>query len=143
MYTVLTYFVTLFVIVIAVFTSLLFKYELEKMFRIKSNVLQFHICNVVITLMVSFGVYTVMTIYIVGNEFNFLLQLVILLLMIFPIYIVGHLAFEKYKLKYWPYETADNKKVIVLNEKYLKKKKMPSRLRNYNAASKENKIEGG
>ncbi|MBW8351146.1 hypothetical protein K0H71_17115 [Bacillus sp. IITD106] len=139
MYTVLTYFVTLFVIVIAVFTSLLFKYELEKMFRIKSNVLQFHICNVVITLMVSFGVYTVMTIYIVGNEFNFLLQLVILLLMIFPIYIVGHLAFEKYKLKYWPYETADNKKVILLNEKYLKKKKMPSRLRNYNAASKETK----
>jgi len=148
MYTVFTYFVTLFVIVISVFISLLFKYELEKMFREKRDVLPFHICNVLITLMVSFGAHMVMTIYIARNEFNFLLQLIILLFMILPIYFVGHLGFEKYKLKYWPYETTDNVKVIVLNEKYLKKKKLSPRLRNYNAASKENKskrhkIEGG
>ncbi|MBS4197696.1 hypothetical protein [Lederbergia citri] len=148
MYIVLTYFVTLLVLVISVFISLLFKYELEKLFRVKSDVLPFHICNVLITFMVSFGANTVMTIYIVENEYNFLLQLVVVLLMSFPIYIFGHLAFEKYKLKYWPYDTTDNKKVIVLNEKYLKKKKMPSRLRNYNAASKESKsnkdkIKGG
>ncbi|MBS4202344.1 hypothetical protein KHA93_22340 [Bacillus sp. FJAT-49732] len=139
MYTVLTYFVTLFVIVISVFISLLIKYELEKMFREKRDVIPFHICNVLITLMVSFGAHTVMTIYIVGKEVNFLLQLVILLFMIFPIYFVGHLAFVKYKFKYWPYETTDNEKVIVLNEQYLIKKKLPLRLRNYNAAAKENK----
>ncbi|MBS4220739.1 hypothetical protein KHA96_20785 [Bacillus sp. FJAT-49711] len=139
MYIFLTYFVTLFVIVISVFISLLFKYELEKMFREKSGVLPFHICNVLIILMVSFGVHTVMNIYIAGIEFNFLLQFIILLFMCLPIYIVGHLAFEKYKLTYWPYETTENKTIIILNEKYLKKKKLPTRLRNYNVASKENK----
>ncbi|MBS4179578.1 hypothetical protein [Lederbergia citrea] len=137
MYTFLTYSVSLFVIVISVFITLFVKYELEQMFREKKDVVPFHICNVVITLMVSCGAHAVMTIYIIGNEFNLILQLVILMFIIIPIYISGHFAFEKYKSVYRKYINADNGKVIVLNEKYLKKKKLPSKLKNYNAISKE------
>ncbi|MGE8081245.1 hypothetical protein [Peribacillus loiseleuriae] len=137
MYAVLSYFVSLFVIVISVFITLLFKNELERMFQEKKDMLPFHICNVLITLMVSFAAHAVMTIYIIGNEFNLILQLVILMFMILPIYILGHFAFEKYKSVYRKYITAENGKVIVLNEKYLKKKKWFSKFKNYNAISKE------
>ncbi|WP_264737664.1 hypothetical protein [Cytobacillus firmus] len=137
MYTVLTYFVSLFVIVISVFITLFIKNELERMFRDKNNMVPFHICNVLITLMVSFAAHAVMTIYIIGNEFDWILQFVILMFIILPIYILGHIAFEKYKLVYQKYITAESGKVIVLNEKYLKKKKWPSKFKNYNAFSKE------
>ena len=137
MYTVLTYFVTLIVIVVSVFITLIFKNELERMFGEKKSVIPFHICNVIITLMVSFGALVVMTIYVAGNEFNYRLQPFILLFLIVPIYIFGHLAFEKYKSVYRKYETTDNRKVIVLNEKYVKKKKLPSKLRKYNSIFKE------
>ncbi|WP_256816613.1 hypothetical protein [Cytobacillus sp. Bac17] len=137
MYTVLTYFVSLFVIVISVFITLFIKNELERMFREKNNMIPFHICNVLITLMVSLAAHAVMTIYIIRNEFNWILQGVILMLIILPIYILGHFAFEKYKLVYQKYITDESGKVIVLNEKYLKKKKWPSKFKNYNAFSKE------
>ncbi|MEH7346234.1 hypothetical protein V7122_20535 [Bacillus sp. JJ1532] len=88
--------------------------------------------------MAAFVVNAVMTIYFSGNGFNWMLQIVILLFMILPIYILGHLAFEKYKFVYRKYNTAENGKVIVLNEKYIKKKKPFSKLKNYNAISKEN-----
>lgn len=107
------------------------------MFREKKGVVPFHICNVLITLMVSFGAHAVMTIYIIGNESNLILQLVFLLFMVLPIYILGHFAFEKYKSVYRKYIPTENRKVVVLNEKYLKKKKLPSKLKNYNAVSKE------
>ncbi|MBA9029148.1 hypothetical protein [Peribacillus huizhouensis] len=136
MYTVFTYFVSLFVIVISVFITLFIKNELEQMFREKNNMVPFHICNVLITLMVSFAAHAVMTIYIIGNEFDWILQFVILMIIILPIYILGHFAFEKYKLVYRKYITAESGKVIVLNEKYLKKKKWPSKFKNYNAISK-------
>ncbi|MBX9976365.1 hypothetical protein [Cytobacillus firmus] len=137
MYTVLTYFVSLFVIVISVFITLFIKNELERMFREKNNMVPFHICNVLITLMVSFAAHAVMTIYIIGNEFDWILQFVILMFIIIPIYILGHFAFEKYKLVYQKYITTESGKVIVLNEKYLKKKKWPSKFKNYNDFSKE------
>lgn len=137
MYTVLTYFVSLFVIVISVFITLFIKNELERMFREKNNMVPFHICNVLITLMVSFAAHAVMTIYIIGNELNWILQLVILMFIILPIYILGHFAFEKYKLVYQKYKTAESGKVIVLNEKYLKKKRWPSKFKNYNDFSRE------
>lgn len=133
----LAYFVTLIAIVISVFITLFFKNELERMFGEKKDVLPFHICNVIITLMVSFGALLVMTIYVAGKEFNYILQPIILLFMILPIYIFGHLAFEKYKSVYRKYETTENRKVIVLNEKYVKKKKLPSALRKYNSIFKE------
>ncbi|WP_246861334.1 hypothetical protein [Bacillus sp. REN3] len=136
-FTVLVYFVSLFVIVISVFISLMFKYELERLFREKKAALPFHICNVLITLMVSLGAHAVMTIYIMEEEFHLIQQLAILLFMIFPIYILGHLAFERYKSVYRKYMTAENGKVIVLNEKYLKKKKRFSKLDDYNAISRE------
>ncbi|MBU8881319.1 hypothetical protein BGM26_20585 [Bacillus sp. FJAT-29790] len=139
MYTVLAYFVSLFAIVISVFITLFIKYELERMFREEKDVLAFHICNVIIILMVSFVVHYVMSIYIIGNEVNWLLQLVILMFIILPIYILGHFAFEKYKSVYRKYTTDEKGKVIILNEKYLKKKKLPSILTDYNAVSKETK----
>ncbi len=137
MSTVLTYLVTLIVIVISVFITLLFKNELERMFGEKKDVLAFHICNVIIIVMASFGALAVMTIFVAGKEFNYILQPFILLFLISPIYILGHLAFEKYNSVYRKYDTTENRKVIVLNEKYVKKKKLPSALRNYNSIFKE------
>lgn len=137
MYNVLTYFVSLFVILISVFTTLIFKNELEKMFQEKKGAVPFHICNVLITLIVSLAAHAVMTTYIMEYEFNFILQLVIHMFMILPIYISGHLAFEKYNSIYRKYIPTENKKVVVLNEKYLKKKKPFSKFKNYNSISKE------
>ncbi|ETI68073.1 hypothetical protein [Neobacillus vireti] len=137
MYTVLTYLISLIVIVISVFVTLVFKNELERLFREKRAVAPFHICNVLITLMVSLAGHAVMTVYVVGNEFNLILQLVVHMFMILPIYFLGHLAFEKYKSVYRKYIAAENRKVLVLNEKYIKKKKRLSKLKNYNSISKE------
>ena len=133
----LTYFVSLFVIVISVFTTLFVKNELEQLFREKKGVLSFHICNVVIILMVSMVAHAVMTTYIIGNEFNWILQLGILMFMILPIYTIGHFAVEKYSSVYRKYIPTENRKVVVLNEKYLKKKKMSSKFNRYNSFSKE------
>ncbi|GHH99665.1 hypothetical protein [Neobacillus kokaensis] len=137
MHTVLTYVVSLIVIIISVFITLCVKYELERLFREKKDVAPFHICNVVIILMVSFAAQAVMNNYFFGNEFKLLLPLVILMIMIIPIYVLGHFAFEKYKSVYRKYDTAENGKVLVLNERYVKKKKLPAKLKNYNAASKD------
>ena len=136
MYSVLAYFVTIIVIVISVFTTLFIKNELERLIREKV-VLPFHICNFIIILMVSMLAHAVMTIYIIGNEFNWFPQLIILMCIILPIYLLGNFTFEKYKLIYRKYIPTENRKVVVLNEKYLKKKKLPSKLKNYNSFSKK------
>jgi len=87
--------------------------------------------------MVSMLAHAVMTIYIIGNEFNWFPQLIILMCIILPIYLLGNFTFEKYKLIYRKYIPTENRKVVVLNEKYLKKKKLPSKLKNYNSFSKK------
>ncbi|MET3696647.1 hypothetical protein [Bacillus oleivorans] len=132
MNTFLTYLVSLFVIVVSVLNTLYIKSELERLFREKKGVFLFHLCNVLIILMVAFATYAVMTRYIMGSEFNWLLQLVILLFMILPIYMIGHFAFEKYKFANRKYSIAENGKVLIISEKYLKKKKRPSRFKKYN-----------
>lgn len=113
------------------------KTELEQLFREKNADVPFHICNVLITIMVSLTAHAVMTVYIIGKEVNWILQLVILMVIILPIYILGHFAFEKYKSLYRKYTPVENGKVMVLNEKYIKKKKPFSKFKNYNAVSKE------
>jgi len=123
MQSVFTYIVTLLAIGISVFISLFFKAELERMFREKTSVIAFHICNVLIVLMVSFAFHVVFTIYIFDQELNLLLQMFINLFMIMPIYIVGNILFEKNKFKFRKYKPAENGKVLVINEKYLQKKK--------------------
>ena len=123
-------------IVVAVFTTLFVKSELERMFRDSKDERAFHICNVIIILMASFVTNAVMILSVAQNEFNWMLQIVILLLMILPIYIFGHFAFERYKLRNRKYEIAENKKVIILNEKYLEKKR-PAIFKQYNAPGKE------
>ena len=138
MYIGLTYFVTVFVIVISVFVTLFLKYELEQMFREKKDVTVFHICNLIITFMVSGGAYAVMSIYIKGDDFKLFPSAAILLLIILPIYLLGHFAFDRYKHVYQKYRTTENEKVIVLNEKYLKKKRS-ARFKEYNAAAKEDR----
>ena len=135
----LSYFVSLIAIVISVFITLFFKNELEQMFEEKKAVVPFHICNVLIILMVSMAVYAVMTVYVFGHTFNFLLQLVIFIFIILPIYLFGNFAFEKYKSTYRKYRTTENKKVIVLNEKYLKRKKRLSKFKKYNSFFREEK----
>lgn len=137
MVTVLTYFVSLVFIVISVFISLIFKNELEQMFREEKELFIFHIFNVIITLMVAFASQAVMTIYILGDEFYFIRDVFILIAMIIPVYIFGHLAFERYKSVYRKYAATEQGKVLVLNDKYLKKKKRFKNLKQYNAMSKE------
>ncbi|MEH7237220.1 hypothetical protein [Bacillus sp. JJ1562] len=123
MHTVFTYIVTLIAIGISVFITLFFKIELERMFREKTSVIAFHICNVLIVLMVSFAFHAVFTIYVFENELNLLLQMFINLIIILPIYIVGNILFEKNKFKFRKYKPAEDGKVLVINEKYLQKKK--------------------
>lgn len=137
MVTVLTYFVSLVFIVISVFISLTFKNELEQMFRVEKELFIFHIFNVIITLMVAFASQAVMTIYILGDKFHFIRDVFILIAIIIPVYIFGHLAFEKYKSAYRKYSATEQGKVLVLNDKYLKKKKWFKKLKQYNAMSKE------
>lgn len=93
------------------------------MFREKSSVIAFHICNVLIVLMVSFAFHVVFSIYIFNRNLNLLLQMVINLLIILPIYIVGNNIFEKNKYFFRKYRPAEDGKVLVLNEKYLQKRK--------------------
>ena len=137
MFAFLSYFVSLIVIVISVFTTLFFKNELEEMFAEKKTVVPFHICNVLISLIVSVAVYAVMAIYVVGHEFNFILQSVIFLFIILPIYLFGNFAFERYKTINQKYRTTENEKVVVLNERYLKRRKRSAKLKKYNSTFKE------
>lgn len=137
MNTILTYVVSLFVIVISIVTTLYIKSELERVLQEKTDVAPFHICNIVIILMASLLANVVMTKYVIRVEYNLILQLVIHLSMILPIYLLGHFGFKKYKSIYQKYLTTENRKVVILNEKYLKKKKWFTKLNNYNAASKE------
>ena len=133
MVTVLTYFVSFIFIVISVFITLTFKNELERMFREEKEVFVFHIFNVLITLTVAFASQAVITIYVVGHKFHFIREVLILLAITLPIYILGHLAFEKYNTVYRKFAATENGKVLVLNEKYVKKKKWFRNLRHYNA----------
>lgn len=133
MLTVLTYFVSLVFIVISVFITLTFKNELERMYREEKEVFVFHIFNVLITLTVAFASQAVITIYVVGHKFHFIREVLILLAITLPIYILGHLAFEKYNTVYRKFAATENGKVLVLNEKYVKKKKWFRNLRHYNA----------
>lgn len=119
---VFTYLVSLTVIVITVINTLFFKSELEQMFREKKQVFAFHICNLLIILITAFGANAVTTTYILENKFEWRMQLIILLCMILPIYILGHVSFEKYKLMNRKYVKAENGKVLVINERYLKRK---------------------
>lgn len=133
MVTLLTYFVSFIFIVISVFITLTFKNELERMFREEKEVYVFHIFNVLITLTVAFASQAVITIYAVGHKFHFIKTSLILLAITLLIYILGHLAFEKYKTIYRKYAATENGKVLILNEKYVKKKKWFKNLRHYKA----------
>ncbi|MBT2680714.1 hypothetical protein J7E38_17020 [Bacillus sp. ISL-35] len=133
----MAFFISLIFIVISVFISLIFKNELERMFLRGKEFFPFHICNVLITLMVAFTSQAVMTRYVFGQQFHIIRDVLILIAIIIPVYISEHLAFEKYKSVYRKFSAAENGKVLILNEKYLKKKKRFKNLEHYNAISKE------
>jgi len=122
MNTAFTYLFSLIAIVIAVLVTIHFKYELERMFREKKEVVAFHICNVMIVLMTAYIVHAVTTVYIFGNTFNWLLQIFILLFMILPIYTIGHIHYKKYRFINRKYSISENGKVLVINEKYLRRR---------------------
>lgn len=128
---VIPYLFSLFVIVISVFVTLSIKSELERLFRDNKSVSAFHFCNLVIILMVAYAANAVMTIYILEKEYNHILHAVILLIIILPCYISGHFLFEKYKEKNRKYSLSEDGKVLVINEKYLGKKRS-SAFKNYN-----------
>jgi hypothetical protein len=133
----MAFIISLIFIVISAFISLIFKNELERMFLRGKEFFPFHICNVVIILMVAFASQAVMTRYVFGQQIHILRDILILIAIILPVYISGHLAFEKYKSVYRKFSPAENGKVLVLNEKYMKKKKRFKSLKHYNAMSKE------
>jgi hypothetical protein len=122
MYTVLPYLFSLIAIMIAVLVTIHFKYELERMFRENKEVVAFHICNVIIVLMTAYIVHAVTTIYILGKTFNWPLQIFILLAMVLPIYIFGQIHYKKYRFINRKYSIAENGKVLVINEKYLRRR---------------------
>ncbi|MCM3575997.1 MULTISPECIES: hypothetical protein [Mesobacillus] len=134
----MAFFISLFFIVISAFISLFFKNELERMFLKGKEFFPFHICNVLIILMVAFASQAVMTRYVFGQQFHIIRDVMILIAITFPVYISGHLAFEKYKTVYRKFSAAENGKVLVLNEKYMKKKKRFKSLKHYNALSRAN-----
>ncbi|MBT2639805.1 hypothetical protein [Bacillus sp. ISL-39] len=133
----MAFFISLIFIVISAFISLFFKNELERMFRRGKEFFPFHICNVLIILMVAFASQAVMTRYVFEQQFHLIRDVLILIALILPVYISGHLAFEKYKSVYRKFSAAENGKVLVLNEKYMKKKKRFKSLKHYNAMSRE------
>ncbi|MBT2685013.1 hypothetical protein [Bacillus sp. ISL-37] len=133
----MAFFISFIFIVISVFISLIFKNELERMFLSGKEFFAFHICNVLIILMVAFATQAVMTRYVFEQPFHIIRDVLILIAIILPVYISGHLAFEKYKSVYRKFSAAEDGKVLVLNEKYLKKKKRFKNLKHYNAMSRE------
>ncbi|WP_231688112.1 hypothetical protein [Bacillus sp. FJAT-18017] len=135
--TILAYFITLICICVSIVVTLFFKTELERMFCGGRQEFIFHVCNVIIIMMVAFTSQAVMTIYLVGQEFHYIQQTVALFFIVLALYIPGHFAFEKYKFAYRRYEPAKDGKVLVLNEKYLKKKKRFQKLKHYNAWAEE------
>lgn len=88
--------------------------------------------------MASGGTYAVTTIYVMGDDFKLFPDAAIPLFIILPVYLLGHFAFEKYKSVYQKYRTTESEKVIVLNEKYLKKKRS-AKFKQYNAIAKEDR----
>jgi hypothetical protein len=122
MYVILSYLISITVIVISVLVTLYFKSELERMFREKKSVIAFHICNVLIILMLSFAAHTVTTYYIIGNELKLARHLLMLLFMVLPIYVLAHFTFEEYKYNNRKYTPTEDGKVLIINQKYLRRK---------------------
>ncbi|OCA88326.1 hypothetical protein A8F94_07975 [Bacillus sp. FJAT-27225] len=136
----LTYFITAIFCGVSVVVTLFFKNELERMLTEGKPEFIFHICNIIIIMMVAFTSQAMITIYILGEDYHYIQQTIILFFIVLALYIPGHFAFEKYKFIYRKYESADDGKVLILNEKYLKKKKRFQKLKHYNAwAEEENK----
>lgn len=120
--TILSYFVSLVVIFVCVFITLLYKYELERLFHQKKEVFVFHICNIMIILLSSFTAHAVMVIYVFKSEIDLFLQLGILLLIILVIYVIANFAYKKYLMMNRKYTISENEKVLIINEKYLRRK---------------------
>ncbi len=139
MHTILTYAFTLIVTIISVFVTLLIKFELDQLFRDPKASIPFHICNVMITMMVAFSVNLVMTVYVFEDEFQVIQQLLILLTITLPVYFSGNILLKKYQAANRKYYTTADGKVYILNEKYLRKKKRFSKFKKYHAFSKTNK----
>jgi hypothetical protein len=129
----LSFLISLITIVTSVFITIFFKNELVQMFEEKKAVIPFHICNLLIILMVSMAVFMGLMVNVLGHHINFLQQLTIFIFMILPIYFSGNLAFEQYKSPYCKYMITEDKKVIILNEKYLKRKNRLSKFKKYNS----------
>ena len=124
----LSFFISLITIVLLVFITIFFKNELEQMFEKKKAVVPFHIFNLLIITMASIAVFMGLMVNVLGHHINILQQLTIFIFMILPIYFSGNLAYEQYKSSYRKYMITEDRKVIILNEKYLKRK---NRLSNF------------
>lgn len=127
----LSFFISLITIIVSVVITVFFKNELEQMFEEKKAVIPFHICNLLIITIVSSAVFMGLMVNVLGHHINILQQLTIFIFMILPIYFSGNLAFEQYKSTHCKYMITEDKKVIILNEKYLKRKKRLSKFKNY------------
>lgn len=139
MYVILVNFLTLLVIIISVFVTLIAKAELDKMFRDKKAEIPFHICNVITIVVLAYCIRFVLFVFIFKESFHVLFEYFILLGITLPIYLFGNILFNKHQLNNRKYEAVKNGKVLVLNEKYLQKKRTLSKSKQNHPHSKTNK----
>lgn len=136
MHVILVNFLALLVIIISVFLTLIAKAELDKMFRDKKAEIPFHICNIIATVVLAYCIKFVMMVFVFKEAFHILLEYFILLGLTLPIYLFGNHVFIKYQLNNRKYETTDDGKIIILNEKYLQRKKPPGKMNRHSPRSK-------
>ena len=125
--TVIIFLLTLIVIVISVFITLVIKSELVKKVRDIKASMPF----------LAYSLKFVMTVYVFKKEFHIIPQYFILLGIILPIYLFGNYLFKKHQWTYRKYSATEDGKIIILNEKYLQKRKTHSKYKNYNSKSKD------
>ena len=133
----LTYFVTIIVIVITIGVTMVFKLELERMFGAKQDEMPFHFANIAFTLMSATGIHAMMTIFVSKQTYHLFVSVLLIFICIIPLYYIAHRLAKKYKQAYKPYAETEDHRVVQLNEKYLKRKQLPRKLRVYNAGAKD------
>lgn len=119
---ILAYSVSIIFTMVSVFIALYYKYELERMFHRNKDMFIFHVFNILIILLTSLAAHGITALFIFPNNLNLIIQFIILIFFIFVIYGIGHFSFKTYKMKNRKYVQSEDGKILIINEKYLRKK---------------------
>ena len=123
MHIILVHLLSLIVIMISVFLTLIAKSELDKMFRDKKAEIPFHVCNVITIVVLAYCIKFVLMVFIFEERFLVFFEYLILLGITLPIYLYGNHLYNRFQMNNRKYEAIENGKIIVLNEKYLQRKR--------------------